>query len=104
MLSFSYLTLGWGWYLVARDDIAEYGSIAGRYISSSKEKLYAKAGFSLPAFIKMGEDIEQRKATLKSFGVVRPKDRKWSYPLPLTKGPDKSAEVPDMQTLAAQKS
>ncbi len=82
LLGFSYLTFGWGWYLVSRDDIAEYGSIAGKYISSSKQKLYNKNGFSLDAYTKIGDEIERQKSTLKSFGVVRPKDRRFAYPIP----------------------
>lgn len=29
-MGFSYLTLGWLWFLISRDDIAEYGSLAGK--------------------------------------------------------------------------
>jgi hypothetical protein len=106
LMGFTYLTFGWGWYLVSRDDIAEYGSIAGKYISSSKQRLYSKSGFSLPIFLKMGEDIEQQKQTLKSFGVVRPKDRRFAYPLPLNKPVEKSlkAQPAPAQNMAAQKS
>lgn len=60
-----YLTLGWGWFLISKEDVAEYGSIAGKYISSTKQRLYAKNGFSLQAYTKMAEEIENRKITLK---------------------------------------
>jgi len=89
LLGFSYLTFGWGWYLVSRADIAEYGSIAGRLISSSKQKLYAKSGFSLDKYTKVGEEIERQKndAQVLWRGAAPGPPLRLSHPRPEAAGP-----------------
>lgn len=76
LLSFTYLTFGWAYFVIARDDIAEYGTIAGRYVHGVKNKLYAKAGFSQEAYDALSERILTQKKTLKAYGVVTPAERK----------------------------
>jgi calcium uniporter protein, mitochondrial len=81
LLSFSYMTFGWAYFVVARDDIAEYGTLAGKYINSAKRKLYAKAGLSEEAYKALEAKIAEHKRNLKLYGVVPANERK-DYPIP----------------------
>jgi hypothetical protein len=75
------MTFGWAYFVIARDDIAEYGTVAGKYINSTKRKLYAKAKFSVEAFEALQEQISAHKRTLKAYGVV-PRGERKEYPIP----------------------
>lgn len=81
LLSFSYMTLGWAYFVIARDDIAEYGTLAGRYIRSAQRRLYAKANFSEENYKALETKIADYKRTLKLYGVVPAKEKK-DYPIP----------------------
>ena len=80
--AFSYGTLGWAWYTIARADIAEYGTIAGRYVSGKSLKLYEQNNFSLAHFQAVEQEILEHQNTLKAYGVDRLKKR--PYPIQCT--------------------
>jgi hypothetical protein len=80
LLAFTYMTFGWAYYTINKDDIAEYGTIAGRLVSSQEQKIYLKNNFSVEKYNQVSEEILQAKATLKSYGVVTVADKK-QYPI-----------------------
>ena len=91
LMSFTYMTFGWAYYVLARDDIAEYGTIAGRYIHKQRLKLYEKHNFSIEKYEKLERDILSMKAVLKSYGVVDSKDKE-DYPIPVQQAKQQATE------------
>ena len=83
LMAFSYMTFGWAYYTLSKDDIAEYGTLAGRFVRNSKKKLYKKAGFDEGAFYELQNEIVNKKNILKSYGVILEEDKS-SYPLPVS--------------------
>lgn len=77
----SYMTFGWAYFVIARDDIAEYGTVAGKYVANATRKLYAKAAFSQESYDALREKIALTKRNLKAYGVVPAAERK-NYPIP----------------------
>ena len=80
ILAFSYIGVGWTFYTLNKQDIAEYGTIAGRYVANKSNQLYEKNGFSITEYEKLGEEITRQKKTLKLYGVDL--DKK-AYPIEL---------------------
>ena len=81
LMAFSYAAFGWAFYTISKDDIAEYGTVAGKYVANTTTKLYEQNGFSLKHYKEVEEQIAEMKRTLKAYGVVPKEDRK-EYPIP----------------------
>ncbi len=75
------MTFGWAYFVIARDDIAEYGTVAGKYVANTKRRLYNKAAFSQEAYDALRDKIALTKRNLKAYGVVPVAERK-NYPIP----------------------